>query len=560
MGHSASRWAAKAIVGSLLLTLWIGLADGSAQTSPPASVQPQDGYPVDIDGREILRIYDGVGSFTARDRAEAVADRLQKLVKDPRVDVNNIKVADSPFGSSIELGDNVLLVVTDHDATRQQVSRNALAYYYLKQIRQGILEARNQHTRGFLIRAAIYALVTLLVYLCLLWVVVVGIRRLLLLLEPAAGRMKGIKIQQTELLPGWRIASFIAATLRTLRVVLLFALTWIFLATVANYFPWTREHGKVLQNYIRTPVLFVIHSVLNYLPNLFYIIVIVTVMFYGLKFVRVLAREVERGNIRISGFYPEWVQPTYKIVRFLLIALTAVIIYPYLPGENSPAFKGIGLFIGVLFSLGSTSAVANVIAGVIIIYARGFRVSDWVKIGDNVGEITSLTMLATHLQTIRNEEIIIPNSVVLNSYVTNYSMLARTKGLILHTTITIGYDAPWRKIHDLLIEAACTTKHVLAVPPPFVLQTSLENSYVAYDVNVYTDQPKQMIFIYSDLNANIQDCFFAAGVEIMSPVYSALRDGNRTQIPDEFLPTGYKPQGFRVERSDAASAASANKP
>lgn len=560
MRHSATRCAARILAGCLLLTLCLTTGLVTAQSTSSSPAPANEGYPVDVDGKEVLRIYDGVGSFTASDRADAVADRLQRLVLDPRIDVNDIKVADSPFGSSIELGENVLVVITDSDAKRQQVSRNALAYYYLRQIRQGILEARKQHTKGFLIRAAIYALVTLLVYLCLLWVVVVGIRRLLTVVEPAAARLKGIKIQQTELLPGWRIASLIAATLRGLRIVVVFALTWIFLATVANYFPWTREHGKVLLNYIKTPVLFVIHSILNYLPSLFYIIVIVTVMFYVLKFVRMLAREIERGNIRISGFYPEWVQPTYKIVRFLLIALTAVIIYPYLPGENSPAFKGVGLFIGVLFSLGSTSAIANVIAGVIIIYARGFRATDWVKIGDNIGEITSLTMLATHLQTIRNEEIIIPNSVVLNSYVTNYSMLARTKGLILHTTITIGYDAPWRKIHDLLMEAARKTKHVMETPAPFVLQTSLENSYVAYDINVYTDRPKEMIFTYSDLHANIQDSFFAAGVEIMSPVYSALRDGNRTQIPDEFLPAGYKPQGFRVDRGDAASAASANKP
>ena len=558
MGHSAARWAVRVLLSCLLLSFCLTTGGAVAQ-STTATSPPTEGYPVDIDGKEILRIYEGVGSFTARDRAEAVSDRLQKLVKDTSVDVGNIEISDSPFGTSIELGDAILLVVTDTDAKHLQLSREAVAHFYLKQIQNGILDSRRQHTRGFLIRAAIYALVTLLIYLCLLWVVVVGIRRLLHLLEPAAAKMKGIKIQQSELLSGWRIAGFIAATLRALRIVLIFALTWVFLATVANYFPWTREHGKTLLNYIKTPVLFVAHSILNYLPNVFYIIVIVTVMFYVLKFVRILAREIERGNIRFSGFYPEWVQPTYKIVRFLLIALTAVIIYPYLPGENSPAFKGIGLFIGVLFSLGSTSAVANVIAGIIIIYARGFRVTDWVKIGDNVGEITALTMLATHLQTIRNEEIIIPNSVVLNSYVTNYSMLARTQGLILHTTITIGYDVPWRKIHDLMIEAALKTKDVLHTPPPFVLQTSLENSYVAYDINVYTDKPKEMIFIYSDLNANIQDCFFTAGVEIMSPVYSALRDGNRTQIPDEFLPAGYKPQGFRVDRGDAASAASGNK-
>jgi small-conductance mechanosensitive channel len=253
--------------------------------------------------------------------------------------------------------------------------------------------------------------------------------------------------------------------------------------------------------------------------------------------------------------------PTYKIVRFLLIALTAVLIYPYLPGENSPAFKGIGLFIGVLFSLGSTSAVANVIAGIIIIYARGFRAGDWVKIGDNTGEITALTMLATHLQTIRNEEVIIPNSVVLSNYVTNYSMQARIKGLILHTSVTIGYEEPWRDVHELLIQAALKTKDILREPAPFVLQNALQDSYVQYEINAYTDQPKRMLYIYSDLHGNIQDCFFAAGVEIMSPIYSALRDGNRTQMPKQFLPADYSPRGFRIEKDDdAAAAASASKP
>jgi small-conductance mechanosensitive channel len=198
--------------------------------------------------------------------------------------------------------------------------------------------------------------------------------------------------------------------------------------------------------------------------------------------------------------------------------------------------------------------VANVVAGVILIYARGFRVGDWVKIGDNMGEVTAQTMLATHVKTIRNEEIIIPNSVVLASFVTNYSLLAQNNGLILHTSVTIGYEAPWRKIHELLIEAALKTKYILSTPAPFVLQNALENSYVQYEINAYTNQPLQMVYIYSDLHANIQDFFFAAGVEIMSPVYQSLRDGNRTAMPAEFLPADYRPQGFHIAKDDAAAA------
>ena len=516
------------------------------------------GYPVTVQGEEVLRIFEGLGSFSAEQRAVAMTERLNQLIS-AKSDLAKITTTDSPYGTSILLGDNLLLVVTDDDAKHYHASRQAVAVFFAKRIREAVGLARWQRSRRYLVRAAIYAVVTLAVYVLLVWLVLVGTRKLLASLQPAAARLKGIKIQQSELLAGDRIAALLMTCVRLLRAVLLFLFTWIFLAAEFNYFPWTRGHGRQLLNYIIDPITAVGRAFLNYLPNLFYIIVIVAAMYYVAKFVRLLAREVERGNIRISGFYPEWAQPTYKIVRFLLIAFTAVVIYPYLPGENSPAFKGVGIFIGVLFSLGSTSAVANVVAGVILIYARGFRVGDWVKIGDNLGEVTSQTMLATHMKTIKNEEIIIPNSVVLGSYVTNYSMLAQQQGLILHTSVTIGYDAPWRKVHELLIEAALKTKYILREPAPFVLQTALQDSYVQYEINAYTDAPLEMVNIYSELHSNIQDCFYAAGVEIMSPIYSALRDGNKVAIPAESLPGDYRPGGFRITRDDA-SAAGAGKP
>ena len=524
-----------------------------------SSGMPSGGYPVTVEGQEILRIYVGVGSFSAQDRAEGASGRLEKLLYVPEGDIANLRVSDSPYGTSIQNGDDVLLVVTDEDAKYAHLSREVLAKYYLGRIQNALRAIRQQHTARYLILAAVYAVLTLAAYLGVLWLVVVGTRRLLAYIRSTGALTRGVKIQRSEILAGRRLAAMLAGCLRLLRVVIIFVLTWIFLAAEFNYFPWTREHGRHLLNYILTPLAYIGSALLNYLPKLGYIVVIVTVMHYVLKFIRILAGEFEKGNIRITGFYPEWIQPTYKIVRVLLFAFTAVIIYPYLPGENSPAFKGIGLFIGVLISLGSTSAVANIVAGVILTYTRGFRVGDWVKIGDNMGEVTQQTMLATHMKTIKNEEIIIPNSVILNSYVTNYSMLAKTDGLILYTSVTIGYDEPWRKIHGLLVEAALKTKYILKEPVPFVLQNSLENSYVDYQLNAYTDRPLEMVFIYSDLRANIQDCFFAAGVEILSPIYSSLRDGNKTAMPAELLPKDYRPQGFRIARDDAAAAASGGK-
>jgi len=526
------------------------------QEPTPSPRHSDQGYPVTVEGHEVFEVYEALGPFSAPDRAQRVSDRLTKLAYAPNIDLTTLTTSESEYGTEIRLGDTMLTIVTDDDAKGMHIARVLLAKYYTGQIRNAITQVRQEHSAKFLIRAAIYAVVTLLLYVLIVWLVVIGSRRLLKRLErPGAPPVKGIKIQESEILGGERLAGILAGLVRLVRAVLLLILTWVFLGTEFNYFPWTRVHGRHLLEYIRTPIGFVGAAVLNYLPNLFYIVVILAVMYYVMKLVRILAREFERGAIRIRGFYPEWIQPTYRIVRFLLIAFAAVLVYPYLPGENSPAFKGVSIFLGVLVSLGSTSAVANIVAGIMLTYTRGFRVGDWVKIGDNIGDVISQNMLATHLRTFQKEEVVIPNSVVLGSHVTNYSLVGLSEGVILHTSVTIGYDTPWRTVHRLLIEAALKTGDILAEPAPFVLQKALDDSYVQYEINAYTRNPHAMFITYSSLHANIQDCFFAAGVEIMSPHYSALRDGNRTAIPPEFLPPDYRPRSFRIEKEGGAAAA-----
>jgi small-conductance mechanosensitive channel len=527
----------------------------TAQQSPPSSQPATQGYPVTVEGHEVLQVYVAFGPISAHDRAQKVSDRLRKLVYTPSADLAAINIVDSEYGSEVRMGDELLILVTEDDAEHMHVARGPLAKYYANQIRDTVLQVRHEHSGKFLIRAVIYASATLLLYLIVVWLVVIGSRWLLKQLQRSeVPLIKGVKIQQSEILAGRRLANILAGLVRLLRAVVLFILTVAFLGTEFNYFPWTRVHGRQLLDYILTPLRFVGTAILDYLPKLFYIVVIVAVMYYVMKFVRILAREFERGNIRIRGFYPEWIQPTYRIVRFLLIAFTVVLIYPFLPGENSPAFKGVGIFLGVLVSLGSTSAVANTVAGIVLTYTRGFRVGDWVKIGDNIGAVVSQNMLATHLQTFQKEEVVIPNSVVLNSHVTNYSLVGQTEGLLLHTSVTIGYDTPWRTVHGLLIEAALKTQDILPDPVPFVLQKALNDSYVQYEINAFTRNPHAMFITYSSLHANIQDCFYAGGVEIMSPIYSAIRDGNKTAIPAEFLPADYRPRSFRITQADDAPA------
>ena len=536
-----------------LFFLLLSARPTSAQSeSEGETAQASQGYPVMVDGYEIFRIRQSLGAVSAEDRANRISAALEDLARAEDFDPKKLTANEEGGVATVRYGDQLVVTINDAEAHGSGLPRKALAIQYAKLLQDRLPEIHQQHEPKYLWRAAAKAAVTVVVYLVVVWLIVLATRWLIRRMESsAAARMKGIKIQQSEILAGERLASLLASVVRTIRIVVIAVFTFGALAKAFSFFPWTREHSERLLGYVLSPLVGAGQAVLNYLPKALYIFVIVMVLYFVLRFIHIVATEVERGRIRIAGFYPEWVQPTYKIIRVLVYAFGAVIIYPYLPGESSPAFKGISVFIGVLFSLGSTSAVANFVAGVILIYTRGFRVGDWVTIGDNTGEVVQMSMLATHIRTIRNEEVTVPNSVVLGSFVTNFSLQAHERGVVLHTSVTIGYDAPWRTIHKLLIDAALRTKYILHEPAPFVLQANLQDSYVQYEINAYTDHPLQMPFIYSDLHANIQDSFYDAGVEIMSPIFHALRDGNKTAMPDTYLPRDYRAKGFRIQETHA---------
>lgn len=352
--------------------------------------------------------------------------------------------------------------------------------------------------------------------------------------------------QALRLVPPARIAEALLGAARLLRVVLTVLLFYVYVPLVLSFFPWTADFSRRLTAYALTPFAVAWTAFVSYLPNVFYIAAIVIITRYLLKFVRAFFDAIAGGTIAFGGFQPEWAAPTYDIARVLVLAFAAVVVFPYLPGAQSDAFKGVSIFLGVLFSLGSSSAIANVVAGVVLTYTRAFQIGDRVQIGSTVGDVTEKTLLVTRVRTIKNVEVTIPNGTVLSAQILNYSSLAASGGLILHTTVTIGYDAPWRVVHQLLLDAARGTAHILAAPAPFVLQTSLDDFYVSYQINAYTDRADVMAATYSELHQNIQESFNRGGVEIMSPHYAQLRDGNRTTIPADHLPPGYTSPRFEV--------------
>lgn len=406
-------------------------------------------------------------------------------------------------------------------------------------------------TRPLNIKPVLTGVISSLALFIITFAVLKSIYTFLNTLNRKAGHWKGtliksVKVKNLEVVSEERIYEQVILSIKIFRFIISIITGYFFVTILFSFFSFSKNWASTLISYILDPLKSVAQSFISFLPNLFTIIVIVFVTRYVLKFIRFVFNEIARGSITFQKFPADWAEPTYKIVRFMLMAFAAVVIFPYLPGSSSPAFQGISVFLGILFSFGSSSAISNMVAGVVLTYMRPFRIGDRVKIADTMGDIIEKTLLVTRVRTIKNVDISIPNSMVLGSHIINFSSSAKEKGLILHTTVTIGYDVPWKKVHELLIAAAKSSDNILDNPAPFILQTSLDDSYVSYELNAYTGSPGTMAKTYSEIHQNIQDRFNEAGIEIMSPHYSAVRDGNQTAIPEDYLPKGYRPKPFRI--------------
>ncbi|MFV0553885.1 MAG: mechanosensitive ion channel family protein [Mangrovibacterium sp.] len=309
---------------------------------------------------------------------------------------------------------------------------------------------------------------------------------------------------------------------------------YISLPILFSIFPFSRGWADVLFHLIWSPFKSIFSSIWNYLPNIFSILAIYFSMRYFIKFVRYIFVEIETEKLKINGFHADWAMTTYQIVRFVLYAFMFVLIFPLLPNSESGIFKGVSMFLGLLVSLGSSSAISNMVSGLVITYMRPFMIGDRIKINDVAGDVIEKTLLVTRIKTVKNEIITIPNSSVLTGNTTNYTFEAREKGLIVHSSVTIGYDVPWKDMHRALIDAALKTEHIMHEPLPFVLQTSLEDFYVSYQINAYTHEASKQALIYSNLHANIQDICNERGIEILSPHYRAARDGSESTIPKSY--------------------------
>lgn len=494
------------------------------------------GIPVIVEGDTLYYLFAKRGGHTPQQRAEMNAVAITELGKRFNLQPDSVYIDSSDIVTDLMYGNKVLSSFTDQDGLWEGCSRDQLAAAKRKVIVDKLKVMKDEHSLWQLGKRILYFILVIVGQFLLFKLTIWLFNKLKARIQRLKDtKLKPISIQDYELLDTQKqvnLLVFLASLLRYAVMLLQLILTVPLLFAI---FPQTKDLAYKLFSYIWEPIKSIFLGIVEYIPNLFTIFVIWLAVKYLVRLVRYLASEIQSERLKIGGFYADWAMPTFHIVRFLLYAFMIAMIYPYLPGSKSGVFQGISVFVGLIVSLGSSTVIGNIIAGLVITYMRPFKLGDRIKLNDTTGNVIEKTPLVTRIRTPKNEVVTIPNSFIMSSHTVNFSQSARDYGLIIHSEVSIGYDIPWRKTHQLLIEAALNTPGVVDDPRPFVLETSLQDYYPVYQVNAYIKDANQLAQVYSDLHQNIQDRFNEEGIEIMSPHYIATRDGSETTIPKDDL-------------------------
>jgi len=465
----------------------------------------------------LFYIYNKLGSSLAKDRAYNVVNRIENLYEDDFVKVDSFKIENNEISADIVYKDLIITSITELDALLEGKSKEEIANQYLKRIQQAISQERADNSiTKVLIRTGLVLLI-LMVFSILVYFInrlkKYGTNRLL---TERTERIKDVKIKNYVFLTSVQKTRIFISTINIARWGLIVLIAFIMLPIVFSVFPFTQSWASNLIGLFTKPLKKAVFAIWDYIPNLITVFVILFVMRYAVRFVKYIFNEIDKGKLEVNGFHREFAMPTFTIVRFLLQAFTLVLVFPYLPGANSDIFKGISVFIGVLFSLGSSSAISNIIAGLVITYMRPFRIGDRITIADKTGVVIEKSPLVTRLRTIKNEEITIPNSSILSGNTVNYSTFSE-EGICFQVELTVGYEEPWQRIHELLLNIPSRIARVNQLPAPFVLQKKLDDFYVLYELNVYISKSGEIELAKSEIYQHILNDFLAAGIEMNGP-------------------------------------------
>ncbi|NEO83331.1 MAG: mechanosensitive ion channel family protein [Spirulina sp. SIO3F2] len=538
-------------------------------SSSPAASQPGTVF---LGEQPLFVLYDRLNSPSVEARAKAVSQQVESFARNPAIPIESLQVGEQGEQVVLFYGSTVITPITEQDASALQQLPRPLAQSYVDILRKATTLYRQAGTRSgqwfqlsqiweffttlstrgdkvnYPLAIAYTILATLI--LALVWFLLNSLFPSLVRTIRTAQRRRWLEIRlyKIKLFSSVQVGRVLLLLTQLLRLVLMLLTFLSYLIVVLNLYPLTQKIGGQLFGYSRGVLLQVTKAITNYIPSALIIGLIILLTYYTLRVIKPIFNQLGQETIKLKGFYPEWAEPTYRLVEIFVLAIAAVLCFPYLPGFGSDAFQSLSIFLGVLVSLGSTTAVANAVSGVILIYTRAFRLGDYIAVGEVKGAVEEKSILVTRVRTPNNVIVTIPNAMLIANSIQNYSISGRdtAQPVVLTTTITLGYDMPWTNVYAALTAAAQQTPAVLQDPPPEVWQTTLGDFSVTYEIRVYTDRPTQEPQIHSALHQNIQDACNAADIEILSPTYAAVRDGNNSTIPADYLPADYKPDGFKL--------------
>ncbi len=544
------RVARRATLITILATLWLivpaarGAAQGSSAVptpQPPSApvaatvgIEPSgQTATVTFSNRPIVVLRARLLGRPPAERAAAAERVLEDLVTE-RI-AGPIEVRTIEASRVIVIGTRSAIVLTPLDLdelsgeTLDEATTRAVGA-----LRLALAEALEARTPSILLRAAALSILVLVVAAFLLVVIARGHRRIARrLIGAAERRLAESGTASLEVLRASRVFEFWRTFVSIVSIALSLFVVYTAFTFVLRRFPYTRPWGESMRSFMLATLSKLGLDMVDAIPALFTVLVIFVIARFFIRLLQLFFKAVEQDRVHVAWLHPETAQSTRRLATYLLWLFAAVMAYPYLPGSSTDAFKGASVFIGLMLSFGSSGLVNQIMSSFMITYSRALRLNDYVDVGHVEGTVTHVGVLSTKVRTPRGEEVTIPNAVVVAATTTNYSRFA-TEGVYTATSVTIGYDTPWRQVRSMLLIAAGRTTGVRKTPEPKVRQSELQDFYVKYTLLVCAEVPEQRLLVLSTLHEHILDVFNEHGVQIMSPNYEADPEGLKIVPKDQW--------------------------
>ncbi len=536
------------VAAILLLSSTIGWAQAPSPSATPSNVvsneerKTGEPAPVVFWNRQITIFRSYYDQLSPSERAARAAARIASLPEEGEKDVVARETSSGQHsGTIITVNGQFILVILSEDLDRESSETlKAAADQATSQLRIALDARARQRHWPVLFKAIGAVIAATLITLLGLWLLVRGGTRLHeSMARRASAHSQRIKLGGIDPAPALRSLARGAVTLLIWSAAM--ALVYVWLTFVLLSFPYTQPWGQQLGKFLFELFGRLGIGLLHATPGLFTVVVIFVFTRIVTRVMGGIFRRVENSDLKLRWFDSDTARATRRLLTVLIWIFGLTVAYPYIPGSNTDAFKGVSVFVGLVISLGSAGLVNQVMSGLVVIYSRALRPGEFVSVGDDMGRVTEVGMLSTKILTRKREEITIPNAVLVGTKTVNYSRHASVAGVGVGTTITIGYDAPWRQVHAMLLDAAAQTTGLRKDPAPRVWQRALSDFYVEYELVVSLDQPEDRVPILSELHMHIQDAFNEQGVQIMSPHFEG-QPHEKVFVPkSQWLPKPLEP-------------------